>query len=244
MSPLVTIAKREFRSYFDSALAYAIICLSLLAVGGIFFLWADFWGADRATMQQLFRWAPAGLCVLVVPIVTMRLLAEEKRTGTLEMLITLPVNDSDVVLGKYFGALSLVLVLVLATLAYPVAMFAFPWKLGVLDWSAVWAGYLGLVLLSAAAVAIGLLVSSYSNSQSMAAIITFLVLLLLWAGLGFIADKTGGSFGLVLRFIAFDKRLEGFAKGLVNTRDIVYFLSITIVCLIFSFRALERRKWA
>ncbi len=244
MSPMLTIAKREFRSYFDSPLAYVIICLSLFGVGILFFTVGDFWGADRATLLQLFRWAPWGLCVLVVPIVTMRLLAEERRSGTLEMLITLPVKDSDVILGKYLGALSLVLILVVATLAYPAVMFGWPWNLGVLDWRAIWAGYLGLILLSAAATALGLLVSSVTNSQAVAAIVTFILLLMLWFVLGFVADKTGGTLGLALRFVSFDKRLDSFAKGLVDTRDILYFLTVTVVSLIVAFRALERRKWA
>jgi ABC-2 type transport system permease protein len=195
-------------------------------------------------MQQLFTWSPLGLSLLVVPVVTMRLLAEERRSGTLEMLITLPVKDSDVIMGKYLGAFGLVLVLVLATLFYPIAMFAWPWNLGVLDWNAVLTGYLGLVLFSAAAVSIGLLISSLTNSQPVAAIVTFLVLITLWLVLGRLADETGGTFGLVLRFVSFAKRLDGFTKGLVDTRDILYFISITVVCLIASFKALERRKWA
>jgi ABC-2 type transport system permease protein len=247
MPPMLTIARREFRSFFDSPLAYVIICLSLFLIGALFFFgffgWNDFWGADRATMQLLFRYAPWGLCVLVVPVVTMRLLAEERRSGTLEMLITLPVKDSDVVLGKYLGAFGLVMVLVVATLAYPIAMFFFPWSLGVLDWWAVWAGYIGLVLLSAAAVSIGLLVSSLTSSQPVAAIITFVVLFLLYA-LGMAATKATGTVALVLRFIAFDERLDGFTKGLVDSRDVIYFLTITVICLIASFKALERRKWA
>jgi ABC-2 type transport system permease protein len=246
MPPLLTIAKREFRAFFDSPLAYVIICLSLLLIGVLFFFGffsGDFWSADRASMQLLFRYAPWGLCVLVVPVVTMRLLAEERRSGTLEMLITLPVKDSDVVLGKYLGAFGLVLTLVLATLAYPIAMFFFPWQLGVLDWWAVWAGYFGLVLLSAAAVSIGLLISSLTSSQPVAAIITFVVLFLLYA-LGIAATKASGTLALVLRFLAFDERLDGFTKGLVDTRDVIYFVTITAVCLIAAFKALERRKWA
>src|SRR3954470_18382248 len=146
MSTTFTIAKREFRSSFDSPLAYVVICLGLVMLGFVFFMLnGGFWQADRATLQQLFAQAPRGLSFLVVPVVTMRLLAEEKRAGTLEMLITLPVKDSDVVLGKFLGALGLVLVLVLATLAYPLVMFKFPWTLGPIDMGPVWSGYLGLI---------------------------------------------------------------------------------------------------
>src|SRR5688572_18802633 len=155
MSPMLIIAKREFRSYFDSPLAYVVICLSFLVLGAFFFLVSGgFWQVDRATVSRLFELAPYGLAFLVVPVITMRLISEEKRSGTLEMLITLPVKDSDVILGKYLGALGLVLTLVFATILYPVFMFRFPWVLGPLDAGPVTSGYLGLILFSLAATAV------------------------------------------------------------------------------------------
>src|ERR1700760_4777722 len=155
MSAMTTIAKREFRANFDSPLAYVVICLSFLGLGLLFFLYrGGFWQLDRSSVGGIFDYAPLGLALLVIPVVTMRLLAEERRSGTLEMLITLPVADSDVILGKYFGALGLILTVVLGTIFYPIAIFKFPWNLGPLDWHAVFAGYLGLVLFSAAAVAV------------------------------------------------------------------------------------------
>lgn len=244
MSPMVTIAKREFRSYFDSPLAYVVICLSFLSLGLVFFLYrGGFWQVDRATAERIFAYAPMGLSLLVIPVVTMRLLAEEKRSGTLEMLITLPVKDSDVILGKYLGALGLVMTLVLATLAYPVAMFRFPWSLGPLDWGPVFSGYLGLLLFSGAAVAIGLLVTSLTESQAVAFFITVFVLGFLWF-LGEAASLMSGTVGGVLQYVSFQTRFEGFARGLIDTRDVVYFLSVTALALVVAFRALERRKWA
>src|SRR5262245_126718 len=122
MGTTFIIARREFRSNFDSPLAYVVICFGLLMLGLIFFgvlVNASFWQTDRATLTPLFAQAPRGLSSLVVPVVTMRLLAEEKRTGTLEMLITLPVKDHEVILGKFLGAWGLVLVLIASTLFYP-----------------------------------------------------------------------------------------------------------------------------
>lgn len=244
MSPMLTIARREFRSYFDSPIAYVVICLSFLALGLMFFLYrGGFFQIDRASLQLMFEYAPAGLALLVIPVVTMRLMAEERRSGTLEMLITLPVRDSDVILGKYLGALGLVLVLVLATLIYPLAMFKWPWNLGPLDMGPVLSGYLGLILFSAAAVALGLLFSSVTQSQAIAFFVTFMVLFALWF-LGTVGDTMGGTAGNVIRYISFQTRMEGFARGLINTRDVIYFLTITAVALVIAFRALERRKWA
>lgn len=208
MSTTLTIAKREFRSNFDSPLAYVVICIGLIALGFVFFyLNGGFWQADRASLQTLFVWAPRGLSYLVIPVVTMRLLAEEKRSGTLEMLITLPVKDHEVILGKFLGAWGLVLLLI------------------------------------AAAVSIGLLISALTETQVIAVFVTFVVLFVLHA-IGGIADSASPLVRDAIAFISFDARLAPFARGMVSTRDIVFFLSITVGCLMAAFRALERRKWA
>lgn len=243
MSPMITIAKREFRSYFDSPLAYVVMCLTFLLLGLAIFVYGGFWQIDRASLRLLFEYTPVGLSILVVPVVTMRLIAEERRSGTLEMLITLPVNDSDVILGKYLGALGLVLTLVVATVIYPLAMFWRPWNLGPLDGGPIFAGYVGLILFSAAAVAIGLLVSALTESQAVAFFITFFVLLLLWFAEA-AAQRLSGDLGNTLNFVCFQSRLEGFTRGLIDTRDVIFFLSVTIVSLVIAFRALERRKWS
>ena len=246
MSPMLTIARREYRSYFDSPLAYVVICLSFLALGLCFFFLLDggFWQRNLASLAKLFDYAPYGLCILVIPVVTMRLLAEERRSGTLELLITLPVKDSDVILGKYLGALGLVLTLIAATLIYPVAMFkGIPWTLGPLDLGPVLSAYLGLALLSAAAVAIGLLVSALTESQAIAFFVTCIALAFFLL-IGYLAEPVGGWIGNTLSYVSFQERLTGFTRGLIDTRDVVFFLSVTMLALVVAFRALERRKWA
>jgi len=248
VSPMLTIAKREFRSYFDSPLAYVVICLSYFGLGLMFFnVGASFWRVDKASLTDLFVYVGPGLSGLVVPVVTMALVAEERRSGTLEMLITLPVKDSDVVVGKYLGALGLVLTLLAAMLVYPITMFYAPWHLGNLDWGPVRSAFLGLVLFSAASVAIGLLISALTKSQAVAFFLTFFVLVILWM-MGEFTDYVGQeiSQGManVMSYVSFNSRLQGFIRGLVDTRDIVYFVSITLLALVFAFRALERRKWA
>ncbi len=247
MSPMLTIAKREFRSYFDSPLAYVVFCLSFLFMGVVFFRgllgFGGFWQANRASMQQMFELIPIGLTLLVVPVVTMRLMAEERRSGTLEMLITLPVKDSDVILGKYLGALGLVYVLILGTVVYPIVLFTWPYQLGPVDWNTVGSGYLGLVLYSAATVAIGLLVSSLTQSQAIAFFVTFFALLSFYF-LSRLAQVLPANIGVVLNYMSFEPHFQPFARGLIDTRDVVFFLSIAALALILSFRALERRKWA
>jgi ABC-2 type transport system permease protein len=240
------IARREFKANFTSPLAYVVICLSLVLLGIFFFLvWGGgFWQADRATLAQMFMWAPRGLSMVVVPVITMRLLAEEKRSGTLEMLITLPVRDYEVILGKFLGAWGLVLVLILSTALYPIFMFFAPWKLGALDTGPVYSGYLGLLLFSACAVSIGLLISALTESQVIAFFVTWVVLLVL-TFLGFGIEQMGSpEVRNVLSYVSFDARLAPFSRGMINTRDIVFFVSITFGALMGSFWALERRKWA
>ncbi len=246
MTTTLSIAKREFRSYFDSPVAYVVICLGLFALGLLFFRdQGGFWQANRASVEQMFVQVPRGLSWLVVPVITMRLLAEEKRTGTLEMLITLPVKDSEVILGKFLGAWGLVLVLVAATALYPAMMFGWPWKLGSLDAGPVWTGYFGLLLYSAAAVSIGLLISALTESQIIAFFITFVVLFFLHAiGSQITLSALPQKWSYVATSVSFDTRIASFLRGLVNTRDVVYFVTITAACLVGSFWALERRKWS
>jgi ABC-2 type transport system permease protein len=243
-SPMLIIAGREFRSYFNSPLAYVVICLSQLLLGVLFFkLKGGFWQVDKASLDRLFEFMPYGLCLLVIPVITMRLIAEERSSGTLEMLITLPVKDWEVVLGKYFGALGLVMVLIGSTLIYPLLMFKLPWNLGSLDWGPVLSGYLGLTLLSAAAVAVGLLISSLTKSQVIAFFVTFVVMTAL-TFVGSLGEAfRSPTLGVALGFFSFERHIAMLARGLIDSRSIVYFLSLTFFCLMVAFRSLESRKW-
>jgi ABC-2 type transport system permease protein len=243
MNPTLTITKREFRSYFDSPLAYVVICLSLLILGvWVFSGPGHFWQVDRASLASMFDALPLGLVHLIIPVVTMRLIAEEKRSGTLEMLITLPVKDSEVVLGKFLGAFGLVMSFVGATMLYPILMFKWPWHLGPLDGWSVFSGYVGLTLLSGACVAIGLLVSSLTDSQVISLFVTFVVLsFFYWVDI--VGQFAPDTLGMVLREISFKEHLGSFTKGLIDTRDVVFFLSVAALALLLAFRSLESRKW-
>ena len=241
---IMTIARREMRSYFDSLIAYVVIGGSTLALGIFFFLMQSggFWEVDRASMARLFATMPWALCFFVIPLVTMRALAEEKHSGTLELLITMPVRDAEVILGKFAAAFGMCLVLLAITVLYPVAMFVWPWHLGALDWGPVWTGYLGLALFSAAGVAVGLLFSGITESQIIAFFLTAGTLVFLQA-IGGIVETLPGTVGDIIAFVSFETRFAPFARGLIDTRAVVYFLSIAILCLLVAFRSLESRKW-
>jgi ABC-2 type transport system permease protein len=160
------------------------------------------------------------------------------------MLITLPVRDHEVILGKFLGAWGLVLILIASTALYPLMMFKLPWHLGALDTGPVLSGYLGLLCYSAAAVALGLLISALTESQVIAFFVTWILLVAL-SFMGLLVEGAQSSpVRDVIAFISFDTRLAPFARGKIVTSDIVYFASVAVGCLMAAFRALERRKWA
>src|SRR5579859_6172543 len=154
MRNIFIIARRDLRAQFNSPVAYVVLGGSMLLLGVVFFLIphisgvlaGSFWDVDRASMDQMFASLPILMSIFVVPAVTMRSLAAEKGSGTLELLITMPVRDRDVILGKYLASCTVVLVLLAATLLYPFTLFFWPWHLGPLDWGPIWAGYLGCAL--------------------------------------------------------------------------------------------------
>ncbi|MBK6697395.1 MAG: ABC transporter permease [Myxococcales bacterium] len=242
---VITIFLRELGSFFNSLVAYVVLGVSMLALGVYFFLMQSggFWQVDRATMARMFDFLPWALSLIVVPLVTMRAISEEKRSGTLELLITLPVKDSEVILGKWLAALAMCTILLGLSLLYPIAMFKWPWHLGPLDWGPIWAGYLGLVLLSAAGTAFGIMMSSYTESQ----IIAFFVTAVILAGLliiGSVAESMRGPGGEAIAFVSFSSRFAPFARGLIDTRSVVFFASVSVMCLLVAFRNLESRKWS
>ncbi|MEO8798582.1 MAG: ABC transporter permease, partial [Polyangiaceae bacterium] len=214
------------------------------AIGIFFFLMQNggFWEVDRASMARLFAAMPWALAVLVIPLVTMRSIAEEKNTGTLELLITMPVRDYEVILGKFSAAFAMCLVLLAITVLYPIAMFVWPWHLGALDWGPVWTGYLGLSLFSAAGVSLGLMFSSFTESQIIAFFLTAGLMLFLQV-IGGIVETMPGTIGDIIAFVSFETRFQPFARGLIDTRAVVYFVSIAVLCLLVAFRSLESRKW-
>ena len=240
---LWTITKREFAGYFNSALAYIVISASMVLFGLYFFFYqGGIWQVDRASMGRMFDFVPAWICFLTIPLFTMRAMSEEKRLGTIELLITLPVRDSEVVLGKYLGALGVLLVQIALLAIYPIAMFKFPWNMGAFDWGPFWSSILGLFLMGAAGIAIGMLYSGMTESQIVSYFATASTLLILFF-VGSLVQFVKGWPGEVISFFSFQTRYEPFARGLIDTRAVVYFVSVTVLCLLESFRQLEGRRW-
>jgi gliding motility-associated transport system permease protein len=251
MRNILIIARRDLRAQFNSPVAYVVLGGTMLLLGILFFLIpriggafeGSFWDIDRATMEHMFTYLPPLMSIFVIPAITMRSLAAEKGSGTLELLITMPVRDSEVILGKYLAACAMVVVLLLSTLLYPLAMFVWPWHLGALDWGPVWAGYLGVLFFSFAGVGVGLMLSSLTESDVIALFLTASVLVVLYV-LGALVSFLPGAVGDVIAFFSFQTRYQSFERGLIDTRALVYFVSIAVLCLLVSFRSLESRKWS
>jgi ABC-2 type transport system permease protein len=236
MNSTLIVARREFRSNFDSPIGYVVIALTLMGVG--VFVFRDYWTINRATLSPLFSYLPWAFTFFVIPAITMRLFSEEKRTGTLELLITMPIRDREVVIGKYLATLGLVAVMLLLTATYPLTIS----RLGQLDWGPVGVGYVGMLLFASAGIAIGLFFSSITENQIVAFMLTAVTLLGLFA-LDYLGAAAGGTLGEAFSFLSFQHRLAPFSRGLVDLRHVVYFLSVTAFFLMLTTRQLESRKW-
>ena len=236
MSHILTIGGRQFRSYFNGPVAYIVICIVMLTLG--FFFWNTFFLYGRASTREMFRWLSL-ILVFSLPALTMGLLAEEKRTGTIELLITMPVTEAQVILGKFLGVLGLYAVILVLTLAYPISVST----LGDLDWGPVWSGYLGLFLQGSAVLAIGLMASSWTDNQLIALFVALTLSVFFWILDKFLALLPTNA-ASALEWLSFDYHFQSMARGVIDLRDVVFFFSVAAFALALGFRALESRRWS
>lgn len=231
MRNALIIMQRELRSYFSSTIAYTVAAFFLLVCGYLFF--ATLKVTKEATLLYLLHNAAVTL-LLISPAMTMRLVAEERRSGTIELLMTSPVTDAQVILGKYLGSVTFYAGMLLLTLQYPLILF----RLGSPDMGPIFTGYLGLLLLGAGFLAIGLVASSLTKNQIVAAVGAFAVMLILWIISWVGSAGTTSTWSEILRYVSLLDRFENFTKGTIDTRDVVFFVSLIGFCLLLSVRAL------
>lgn len=236
MKHVLTIGGRQFRSYFNGPVAYIVICIVMLSLG--FFFWKTFFLYGRASAREMFRWLGL-ILVFALPAVTMGLLAEEKRTGTIELLITMPVTEAQVILGKFVGVFGLYAVLLALTIFYPISIST----LGYLDWGPVIGGYLGLLLQGSAILAIGLMASSWTGNQLIALFVALALSVFFWVLDKFLVLLPTNA-ASVLEWLSFDYHFQSMARGVIDLRDVLFFLSMTVFALALAFRALESRRWS
>lgn len=249
MRNIWTIANREYKHYFISPIAY-IVALLILLVSGIYFLLILYQSAssgfytgtatppDTSDVLGLMPF----MLLFAVPALTMRLLAEEHRTGTLELLLTSPVNDWELIIGKWLGAFMFLLSIVAITLLFPIILNFWLVEPGI-DQVLMLSNYLGLVLVIAAFLAIGTAISSIFKNQIAALFATMVALFLLWYVVGWPAYVMQGG-GEIFRFLSMSTHyFDGFLRGSVSLGDIVYYLSWTVLGLFVGTAAIEMRRW-
>jgi ABC-2 type transport system permease protein len=232
----LTIAKREFGAFFKGPIAYVVLAMYLVVAGFMFFI--SFFGDNpRATMEPFFGRMPL-LFLFICPALAMRLLAEERGSGTIELLLTMPVRDSAVVVGKYLAGLAVFAVGLLLTLPYALTIGA----IGPLDPGTVLAGYLGALLLGGTYLAIGLFASAMTKNQIIALIVGVMVSFLLFI-LSYAVQSVPPWMGRILQYMSPQYHFTRIARGVIDLRDVIYYLSVIGVLLVGSVQVLESRKW-
>ena len=212
----LSIAKREFRSYFNSPIAYIVISVFLLLSGWFFF--TPLFLVGRSSLRGFFSFTPV-LFIMFIPAITMRLISEEIKTGTLEWLTSMPLRDLDVVLGKFLAAFGLIAVALVITLPYPVSVD----MIGSLDWGPVIGGYVGLLLLAGALLSVGLFASSLTENQIVAFIIGVTLCFVLYM-LDKITFFLPDQLGAIFQYLSVDYHFENIARGVIDSRDVLYYV--------------------
>lgn len=248
MTNTLVIGWKELRTYFASPIAF-VIMTAFLVFTGLLFIDSLSGPFREATLRDFFIGQTLGgvfgeaingafVLLLLGPVLTMRLLAEEAKLGTVELLLTAPVRDFEVVLGKFFSALVIVLILLAMTLYYPLLLFVFASP----DLGPVISGYFGAALLAAFFLSVGLFASSLSNSQIVSAVVGLVILLMFWF-IDRAADFFSGLPESILTFVSPRSHFTDFTRGIVDTEAVIYYLSLTAIFLFLTVRALESRRW-
>lgn len=237
MTRATVIAKRELSSYFYSPIAYVAMFLFLVAAG--FAFWDDFQPGQPAALRSVFDWM-VWFLVFIVPVLCMGLLAQEWAMGTVETMMTAPVGESDVVLGKFLGSVSFFVVLLLPTLLYVALLRVYSRP----DYGPIFSGYVGILLVGMLFIAVGLFCSSLTRSQVVAAVTAAAILFLITIVPWWAASKAGlaGVWRTMVEQGVFT-RYTDFSKGVIDLGNLVFFLAATAVFLFLTTKVLESRRW-
>lgn len=254
MKGFYAVFRKEMSNFFVSPIAYTVIAIFLLISG--FFFWANVsvmslislqaagnpMFAERINLSDVvIRPLVQNMAIImlfVMPLLTMRLFSEEKKSGTIELLLTYPIEDSAFVVGKYLSAVCLLAIMLAATISFPLFLFA----LSEPDPGVILGGYLGLLLLGASFIALGTFISSLTENQIVSAAISFGAAILFWV-LNWSATLAGDTTGTVLRQFSILEHMESFNKGILSAQDLSFFVLFTAFFLFMSKRSLESHRW-
>lgn len=238
MNPVWIIAQKELRTFFDSLIAYVLLVIFLGFTG--FFTWmyggSDIFFMGQASLQAFFGIAQWTL-FFFIPALTMRLIAEEKRSGTIELLLTKRIANRDVVVGKFLGTFLLIALALAFTIPYYISVA----RLGEIDHGATICGYLGLLLMSGAYISIGIFASSVTNNQIIAVLLALIIGIFFHLLFGIIASGMTGWLGELFDTLSLYRHFESMSRGVIDSKDVIYFLSITALGLFLAERQIAKR---
>jgi ABC-2 type transport system permease protein len=252
MGNILTIAQKELRSYFASPIAYVIIGFFALVFGYFYIVSINYFltmamqmgipgqgqiNINSMAIRPLLQNVSV-VALFVLPLITMRTYAEEKRSGTIELLLTSPLTDFEIIMGKFLGAVALYGLMLAVTLIHISVLFIY----GNPEWKPILSGYLGLLLMGASFISIGLLISSLTRNQIVAGMVTFAVLLLLWT-LTWATDSAGPVMQKVLEAVSITSHFDDFAKGVISMRHLVYYLSFIGFGLFLTAKSVDSERW-
>ena len=258
MRNFLAIYTKEMRSYFVSPVAYVIAGVFLFLTGYLFrniLMQFNFYCLQFSQRQQFMQGGMPNLnlnemvitqffavmdfiWLMVVPMLTMRLFAEEKKSGTIELLMTSPLSTTQILLGKFFAALTLYMTIVALTLVYCLILEFY----GDPDWGPIWSAYLGYLLLGGTFIGVGILASSLTENQIVAVLLAFGALLMLWL-IDWSASFAGPTAAKILTYLSIIQHLQGFQRGVIDSGDVIFYLSLTFFTLFLTSRVLESRRW-
>jgi ABC-2 type transport system permease protein len=255
MTNILAIANKELRSYFASPIAYIVIGLFAALYGFSFWAILQYFVAQSMQMgqfgmqgpqsmnvnQQLIRPLVQNVTILVLflmPMVTMRTYSEEKRSGTIELLLTSPVSDFQIIMGKFLGAMALYLVMLAVSLIHIAILFIY----GHPEWKPILTAYLGLVLLGGCFISLGLFISSLTKNQIVAGIVTFAVFLFLWI-ITWIGSFSGPTVDKLTTYVSIIDHLDDFGKGVIDTTHVIYYLSFMTFGLFLTAKSVDSERW-
>ncbi len=243
---MFTLFKKEINGFLNSLIGYIVMIVFLLMTG--LFLWVfplefnilDF---GFASLDGLFILAPF-VFLFLIPAITMRSFADEKKSGTLELLMTQPLTDLQVIMAKYFAGIVLVIISLLPTLVYYGSVYLLGLPVGNLDSGSIWGSYLGLLFLGASFVSIGIFASSLTDNQIVSFIIAVFICFFLYMGFEFIYNFiVSGKTGLIIQSLGLNAHYSSMSRGVIDSRDLIYFLSVTGLFVLLTKLSLESRKW-
>lgn len=243
---MIALYKKEIRSFLSSLIGYVVIAVFLLITG--LFMWifpgdSNVLDMGFSSMETLFYISP-WVFMFLIPAITMRFFAEEKRNGTIELLFTKPISDLEIILSKYFAGLTLVIISLLPTLLYYATIYQLGSPVGNIDSGGTWGSYIGLVFLASAYVSIGIFASSISNNQIVSFLLAAFLCFIFFTGFQAIGDfKLLGPLDNFIISLGINDHYLSLSKGLIDSRDVIYFLAFIAIFILFTQVVLQSRKW-